>query len=324
MRRITGLVLLALTACASEPAPEDASSRFQLALNWFPEAEHGGYYAAHVHDLYAAHGLEVEILGGGPDAPVVQRVATGQVAFGLTNADGVVNARAGGAPLIALFAPYQINPRCLVVHESTGITAIEEITDLTLALSQRPAFSHYLRYRFAFPGVRIVPYHGSITPFLEDERYAMQGYVFSEPVVARRLGAQVRALMVAETGFNPYASVLVATEATVAQRPQLVAAMVAASAAGWRRYLEVPMETNAYIHRLNPETDLDILATGARLSRELVLDPEAREHGIGHMSAARWQTLVAQMVAAGVVEEGQVRAEECYTSDYLPGSRPPQ
>ena len=64
--------------------------RVRLALNWFPEAEHGGFYAALVHGYYQKQGLQVEILGGGPDAPVIQRVATGAVEFGVTNADDVL------------------------------------------------------------------------------------------------------------------------------------------------------------------------------------------------------------------------------------------
>ncbi|SVD17901.1 uncharacterized protein METZ01_LOCUS370755, partial [marine metagenome] len=75
---------LLLAGCSEQSSPgEDgeAAERVQvkLALNWFPEAEHGGYYAALVHGLYRQEGLSVEILAGGPDAPVIQRVATGAV-----------------------------------------------------------------------------------------------------------------------------------------------------------------------------------------------------------------------------------------------------
>src|ERR1700722_10068945 len=46
-----------------------------LVLNWFPEAEHGGYFAALVHGYYKQAGLKVKILPGGPSAAVLQRVA---------------------------------------------------------------------------------------------------------------------------------------------------------------------------------------------------------------------------------------------------------
>lgn len=307
--------LLLLAGCGQGPASQD---RVRLALNWFPEAEHGGFYAAQVHGYFQQQGLQVEILAGGPDAPVIQRVATGSVEFGVTNADDVLNARAQQAPVKALLAPYQINPRCIMVHASAGITRIDQIRDLTLALSQRPAFSHYLRKKFPFSGVQIVPYPGNVTQFLVDPHFAQQAYVFSEPFVARQRGGDPQVLMVAEAGFNPYASVLIATEQTIASRPEVVAAMVRACAAGWQHYLQAPDSTNQHIHQLNPEMDLEVLAYGAAESKPLISDPVAQQHGIGYMSAERWQTLLQQMAEAELIQPGAVKAEEAFTTRFLP------
>lgn len=313
------LLAVALTHCGGreQPAPPAGISRVRLALNWFPEAEHGGFYAAQVHGYYRREGLEVEILGGGPDAPVIQRVATGGVEFGVTNADDVLHARAQQAPVVALFAPYQTNPRCIMVHAASGIDSIGGIADLTLALSQRPAFSHYLRHRFPFRGVTLVPYPGNVTQFLADPRYAQQAYVFSEPFVARRQGADPRALLVAEVGFNPYASVVIATESTIATRPEVVAGLVRAVRAGWEEYLRDPEPTNRRIHELNPEMDLEVLAYGASVSPSLVIDSTAGAPGIGRMTAERWRLLRDQMVECGLLEPGSVDPDQAFTTRFL-------
>ncbi|MBT7595540.1 MAG: ABC transporter substrate-binding protein [Gemmatimonadetes bacterium] len=314
------LFVLTLLAVACGPST-DSEPALRLALNWFPEAEHGGYYAAQVHGDYQQRGLDLEILGGGPDAPVVKRVATGEVEFGLTNADGVITARAAGIPIVAVFAPYQINPRCIVVHEGSGIRQISDIANLTLALSQRPAFSHFLRQRYEFPGVSIVPYHGSVAPFVNDPAYAVQGYIFSEPVVAQRLGATPRALLVSETGFNPYASVLITTEKRLQEQPETVAAVVAAAQRGWIRDLEQPQQTNEHIHTLNPDMDVEILGVGAELSRNLVITGDSiQKEQIGTMTLHRWQVLVDQMVEAKIIDAGQVSPGSCFATDYLPDS----
>ncbi|MEW6750199.1 MAG: ABC transporter substrate-binding protein [Candidatus Latescibacterota bacterium] len=323
MRRVLSWVLAGVllggAACHRQRdcggAPEQA---VRLALNWFPEAEHGGFYAAQVRGLFAEAGVPVEILGGGPDAPVIQRVATGDVTFAVTNADDVLLARAQQVPVVALMASYQVNPRCIMVHTDSGIESIAQLRDVTLAMSPRPAFSHYLRRRFALEGVRIVPYPGNVTQFLLDHRYAQQGYVFSEPYVARSRGADPRALLVAETGFSPYASVLIATEETLRLHPQRVGAVVRATVRGWEEYLRDPALANEEIHRLNPEMPLDILAHGARESRPLVLDTAAQQHGIGHMTQERWETLVAQLVEAQLISPGAVEAGRAYTTAFLP------
>lgn len=305
----------ALIACATEPEPVP---EVQLALNWFPEAEHGGFYAAAVHGYYEESGVAVDILGGGPDAPVIQRVATGAVAFGITNADDVLYARAQQIPVVALMAPYQINPRCIMVHASSGIDSIAAIANLTLAMSNRPAFSHYLRWKYPFEGVQIVPYPGNVTQFLADENFAQQGYIFSEPYVAKTKGGDPKALLVADIGFNPYASVLITTAERIAAEPELVGAVVRASVRGWEHYLEDPEATNRHINSLNPEMGLDILAYGAEESAALVLDPVAREHGLGSMTLQRWQELLDQMVEAELIAADAVVVADAFTTRFLP------
>ena len=70
MRRLFYVLLLVggLVGCqsSSSTTPETGTESGQrqkvtLALNWFPEAEHGGYYAALVNGHYEEEGLDVEI-----------------------------------------------------------------------------------------------------------------------------------------------------------------------------------------------------------------------------------------------------------------------
>ncbi len=314
---VSSLLLLACGGSETPPPTEEGTTRVRLALNWFPEAEHGGFYAAQIHGYYAARQIDVEILGGGPDAPVIQRVATGAVEFGVTNADDVLYARAQQAPVVALMAPYQINPRCIMVHASSGIERIEQLRDITLAMSQRPAFSHYLRWKYPLEGVNIVPYPGNVSQFLANPNFAQQGYVFSEPFVARQQGGDPRALLVSDIGFNPYASVLIATEETIGQRADLVRAVVEASIQGWEHYLREPQETNRHINSLNPEMGMDILGYGAEESRPLVLDAVAGDKGLGHMSAARWSELRQQMVEAGLIDGTSADAAGAFDVQFL-------
>jgi NitT/TauT family transport system substrate-binding protein len=314
------LISLLFLACGQSEAPpptKDGKTRVRIALNWFPEAEHGGFYAAQVHGYYAARDLEVEILGGGPDAPVIQRVATGSVEFGVTNADDVIYARAQQAPVVALMAPYQVNPRCIMVHAASGIERIDQLANITLAMSQRPAFSHYLRWKYPLTGVNIVPYPGNVSQFLANPNFAQQGYIFSEPFVARQQGGDPKALLVSDIGFNPYASVLIATESTIAQRADIARAVVEASVEGWAHYLREPEQTNRHINSLNPEMGLEILAYGAAESRALVLDSIARDKGLGHMSAERWSELRQQMVDASLIEKTAASAQKAFDAQFL-------
>lgn len=306
----------AARAGAARPAP----IKVELQLNWFPEAEHGGYFAALVHGFYREEGLEVAILRGGPDTPVIPQVARGRIPFGVSNADSLLLARAQEADVVALLAPLQQSPRCIMVHAASGIERLEDLRGVTLAMSEASAFSHFLRRRLPLVDVQIVPYPGNIARFLDDPRYAQQGYVFSEPYLAKRAGAEPRALMVSDLGFNPYTSVLFARRGLIAEQPDLVRRMVRASARGWQRYLDDPEETNRYIRSLNEAMELDVLAYGVEALRPLVLDETARANGLGTMRLARWRELEAQLIEAGQLKPGAAGVERAFTTEFLPGA----
>ena len=320
MKLIALITLIFVFSCGEaelESQSKTDPKRIQLALNWFPEAEHGGFYAAQIHGYYADKNLEVEILGGGPDAPVIQRVATGSVEFGVTNADDVLYARAQQAPVVAIMAPYQVNPRCIMVHADSGIEQIGQIENITLAMSQRPAFSHYLRWKYPLKGVNIVPYPGNVSQFLANPKFAQQAYIFSEPFVAKAKGGNPKSLLVADIGFNPYASVLIVTQSTIRDQADIVRAVVQASIQGWKHYLEDPTETNRHINSLNPEMGIEILAYGAEASKDLVFNTIAKEKGLGHMSNERWDTLYDQMKNASLIEVDRDNVSSAFDTQFL-------
>ncbi len=170
---------------SSDATQHPDAAHVELALNWFPEAEHGGYFAALVHGYYRDAGLDVKILPGTASSAVLQRVARNQVAFGIENADRILLGRAQQADVIALLAPIQKSPRGIMVHADSGFAKIADISNVTLAVNSGASWVQYLKSRVPLSNVRFVPYSGSVAQFLVDQKYAQQAYVFSEPYVAR-------------------------------------------------------------------------------------------------------------------------------------------
>ena len=274
-----------------------------LQLNWFPEAEHGGYYAALVHGFFAAEGLDVEIIPGGPGSPVIQKLVANQTTFVVGNADQVLTGRNQEAEVTALFAPIQMSPRCIMVHASSGIERLDELQNMTVALSAGRAFALYMQKKLSLEGVRVVGYPGSMSVFLNDKNFAQQGYVFSEPFIAEQQGGDPHVLMVSELGFNPYASLLITRSDTVAAKPELVAAMVRASKQGWQTYLESPEKTNAAIHQQNEEMGLEILDYGATVLKDLCLPDAMPAAQLGDMTLQRWTQLRDQLAEIDLVDK---------------------
>ncbi len=292
----------------------DGRERVTLLLNWFPEAEHGGFYAAEVTGLYTRGGLGVDIRAGRPDTPVIAQVGTGRAEFGCANAAEVLLGRAQGVPVVAVAAPLQTDPRCVLVRASSAFRRLEDLRDVTFAMNQREPFAEFLRARLPLEGVRVVPYSGNIAPFLESESFVQQAYVFSEPKLAEEAGVQTRCLMVADLGFNPYAQMLITNEQMIRDEPEVVRAMTRAVVAGWERYLDEPGPTNRRIQALNPDMDQATLAFGAR-----AIVPLARIAGtpLGSMNAARWETLRTQMIDVGLLGADHPAASEAFDASFL-------
>ncbi|MCA9123382.1 MAG: ABC transporter substrate-binding protein [Planctomycetales bacterium] len=298
----------------SDPSVGSAQSLepITLMLNWYPEAEHGGYFAALVHGYYEDAGLDVTIIPGGPNAPVVQQTARAAVDFGVTNADRIVLARAEGANIKALFAPLENSPRCLLVHADSGIEQFDQLQNITVMMSREHAWAQYLIRKLPLDGVKIVPNSASLAPFLADPRAAKQGYVFSEPFVAKAEGAEVRSLLVADFGFNPYTSVLMTNDDVVTQRPELIRKMIAASRRGWQTYLADPSRTNQRIHELNSEMSLEVLDFGVNAMKEYCIDPDVESEDFGQMTISRWSTLVSQLEELEMLDSGTLTPQSLF------------
>lgn len=321
-RSLLGLLLAVLLGCggsqSAAPGDNTASAsqptHVRLLLNWYPEAEHGGYYAALRQGYYRAAGLDVEIVKGGPQAPVIPQVDQLQMEFGIANADGLVLARAEEATVVALMAPLQTSPRAIMVHAASGIKEFADLKDLTMAMNPQP-FATFLQKHVPLEGVTVVPYQGSVAAFLSNPNFAQQAYVFSEPYVAEQQGGDPKSLLVADLGFNPYTSVLFASESYVRQHEEIVAKVVTASIRGWQHYIEHPEPTNAYLHEINPEMSLAALAYGEKALKPLV--SEEKSDAIGQMTLDRWKTLIDQLEELDLVKPGVVPPEQVFTTRFL-------
>jgi NitT/TauT family transport system substrate-binding protein len=287
----------------------DKSTRLKLALNWKPEPEFGGFYAA----PYSKHGLAVDILPGGSGTPTVQMVGAGSVDFGIVSADEIILARSHGNDVVALFAVFQDSPTGIMAHASRNLTSIADVLkDGTLALESGLPFARLLKQKYGFSHVKVVPSpSGDITSFLHDEKFSQQCYLTSEPIAARHRGVSVKVFAVSEIGYNPYATVLAISGESLRKNPDRAKAMVAAVREGWQSYLNDPKAVNQQMHQLNPTMDLDTFAEVAEAQKRFIETDATRRNGLGTMSRERWEILIGQFKDLGDISQA-IPAEECF------------
>ncbi|WP_407652621.1 ABC transporter substrate-binding protein [Aporhodopirellula aestuarii] len=305
------------TATTVDGSSENQTKRVSVQLNWFPEVEHGGVYQALVDGTYENEGLEVEIKPGGSETPVAAELLLGRSQFAITNADDVVLFRAQGAEIVAVLAAVQDNPRCLLVRADSGVESFEDLSGITLQCQPGRAFLPFLRKHGYLEGVKEVPYFNSIAGMVNDPKMAVQAYVVAEPLLARQQGVDVRTLMVSDLGWNPYSSVLVTTGTLIRESPDMVRQFVEATRQGWVNYLKSPAQANEQILAANKHgMTAEVLQFGAEQMRTLAYPEETTQ--FGEMTLDRWESLVNEMAELKVISPDAVRAEDCFTTDFLP------
>lgn len=305
-RVVTAILAIAVfTSSCSRTTPGAANfvTAVKLALDWVPEPEFGGFYAARDQGAFKAEGLDVEIQGGGAGVPVVQMVATGKADFGIAGADEVITARARGADVVPVFAVFQTSPQAIMAHASRGATTLAEVLSSgTLAIEPGLAYAAFLKRKYGFDKVKVVPYDGGVARFLLDKTLAQQCYVTAEPLAVRKKGLDPKVFLIADEGYNPYLGVVITRTALWRDDPSRVKRFVRAARAGWRAYLADPGPANAVMGKLNASMDAETFASAAAAQTPLIDTGDAKAHGLGAMSRERWDTLAKQLADLKLVD----------------------
>lgn len=295
------LVMAPLFATSPSPLTKATLIKSTLALNWVPEPEFGGFYAAQELGLYRKRGIDLKIVPGGVGTPTIQMVAAKKVEFGISSAAEVIIARSRGAKVVAFFAVYQKSPLGIMVHESRGLKSIKDVFESgTLSIERGQGFSKFLEKKYGYSKIKIVPYIGGVGPFLRDPQFAQQCFIFSEPVIARRQGAKPQVFLVADAGYNPYIEVIVTHEDTLKANPQLIEALFNASREGWKSYLKDPQPTNRFMAGLNRAMDIVTFNEGAKAQAPLI---EMDNLTVGTMTLERMKETAEQLLDLGLLKK---------------------
>ena len=283
--------------------------KVKVQLNWVAEPEFGGFYAAEQKALYPINGLEVELVQGGPGVPAPQLVAGGKVEFAIVSAPQLIELRAQGGDLVALYAVYQGNPMGVMVHDSSPYQTLADLwkSDSTVSVEQGLAEFRWLSKEFPGGSLKVVPYSSNLAQFAGDSKLAQQCFVTSEPVTLELKGTKTRVFMIGDSGFNPYNAVLVTRRDFYEKNKDTCAAMVRATAAGWRAYLDQPKPFNETMARLNAGMSIEAMNLAAARQRALVETDETKRIGLGGMRREKWQLLIDQLVALGDLKPDAAR-----------------
>jgi NitT/TauT family transport system substrate-binding protein len=296
---------------------------YKMIMNWFPEPEEGGYYEAQRLGLYAQNGINLTIAEFGYSVVSFEYVLTGKAAFGMANADEVLQWRQKGAKVVAIMTTFQTNPQGILWHaEDTTIKTLADLSNHTLIYSFGAGYEPYLVEKYHYTNFKTQSYDFTSRAFSLNPKAANQCYVTSEPYAWGKQGLKIKYALIASSGYSPYGDIIFTTEDMINKNPGAVKAFVKASVAGWTSYLKDSMATNVYMatapgaknYPLKPDEMAFSYSQVKKLG--LVAGGDAIKHGIGYMSLERWQTLQQQMVSTGQ-KVGGLDVTKAFTNQFL-------
>jgi NitT/TauT family transport system substrate-binding protein len=300
----------ALIAPARAATTAGVGTPIRFVTDWKAQAEHGGFYQALAEGIFAAQGVDVKIIQGGPDVNVPQLLAGGAADFGIgSNSFISMNMVRQAIPIRAVMAVFQKDPQVLITHPRRDINSLADMKGKPILISAATmtAFWPWLRAKYGFSDTQIRKYTYNLAPFILDPNAIQEGYLTSEPfTVEQQAHFKPRIFLLSDYGYPGYANMVLTTQKWIDTNPKAVQGFVNAARRGWERYLVDPRPGNALIKRDNPDMTDAILAQAIdkMKSHQMVLSGDGKAFGLGSMTQVQWKLFTDTMTSEGLYPKG--------------------
>lgn len=245
-------------------------TKASLRLKWLPQTQFAGFYLAKARGYYAAEGIDLTINPGGPNLLTENLVATGADTFGLSGGtDSVFAARDKGLPVVCVGISHQVTPFVFVSRVDGPVKALTDFRGKTVTTWFTGA-NYVLLGMLAQAGIKqadltLQPQQVSMTPFIDGQSDVATATVYNEYyTLMTRMGAdKLRRFVPEDYGVTFPRDTVIASEATVKEKPDLVRGFLRASMRGWREALRNP--------KAGVDTVMAIAPTLDRAAQEFML-----------------------------------------------------
>jgi NitT/TauT family transport system substrate-binding protein len=314
---VLAVLPLGVAACGGDDDDDDGGGggpeEATLVMNWFAQAEQGGYWEAEAANTGKAEGVSIKVQQGGPQIQTIPQVAAGKADFGVAQADELMLARAEGVPVVEVFGGMDKYLQCMMYHPSSGIKDFGDISGHQVAVAPSGGFWPWIKGHYKLEDVQEINFTGALAEFKRNDNLVQQCFITSEPYFADQEKIDHAELLVADAGYNPYSQGLFTSERMIQENPDLVRKVVAAVQKGWEKFLQNPSAARSLVLKTNKDMEKGPFD----YAWKTIKNGDYLGTPIGAMTAERWQTVHDQLEEAGVLEK-DVDPNEVWTDEFMP------
>jgi len=329
--RLTAAMLavcaLALTACGEkdDALGPDGTKEIELMLDYFPNADHAGIYAAEAGGHFKRAGLDVKIRQPADPAAPIKQVAAGRVDLAISYAPEVLRARDEGLAVTAVAAVVREPLTSIISLPSANISSPKDLEGKTVGTAGIDYQSAYLRTILLEAGVdpktvkeRNVGF--GLSPALLTKRVdaILGGFWNYEGTDLRLRKREPQIIRVDDAGVPPYDElVLVANEDALERDGERIRAFVGALGRGTEELRDDPGEAIDGLLEANSELDPALQRKVVDVTLPLFLPKRGKP--FGYQDEQRWQAFAAWMRENRLITRIP-DAGGAFTNEYLPGA----
>ncbi|HXW01734.1 MAG TPA: ABC transporter substrate-binding protein, partial [Anaerolineae bacterium] len=267
--------------------------------------EYAGFYEAEEKGYYANENLTVKLNELGDSSPIDQVVA-GKADFGVTSADNLLSARAEGTPVVAIATIYQRSPVALISLAENNITRPEDLVGKKVLVHFDGTTGLVYKALLAAQGIDPAKVEGvprtdfSNKQLLEGEVDVMDAFITNQPVQLAQEGHQTNAILASDYGIDVYANVIFTSEATIANKPELIERFLRATVQGVESALQDPKGAADLAVARN--ANLNLASETESMNRSLpLLNPAGGQPGM--MRAEDWEITHQILLDQGILSK---------------------
>lgn len=316
-----------LTSCSNsnesgsnEENGEDLK-KVTVVLDWTPNTNHTGLYAAKAKGYFEKEGLDVEIIMPG-ESGADTLVAAGKADFGISYQEGVTQARIQGVPIVSIAAVIQHNTSGFASLADQNIHSPQDFAGKTYggwgSEVEKSVISSLMKQEQAnVEDVEIINMGDTdfFTAVKQDIDFAWIYYGWTG-IEAELRGEKLNMMYLTDYSDNLdyYTPVLTTNETMIESSSDIVRSFVKATSEGYQFSIDNPGEAADILIAAAPDLDADLVKKSQEWLSTKYQDDAPRW---GEQKLSIWENYANWMYENNLLED-KLDAEKAFTNEFLP------
>ncbi len=330
-----GIIVIAVVIALFALLPRKAEApnslhKVRIAMDWTPNTNHTGMYAALAKGWYKNQGINLEILPYSANVSSSSLVLSGKADVGISTTEDIVSYNAKNQPIVSIGAVVQHNTSGFIVRSDSGINSPKELDGKIYggygSLSENAVVSEVIKKDGGTGDFKNITLNVEAMQALESKKidfvWAFEGW---EAIQARRDGLATKFFPITSYGIPDGPNLAyIATPQQIKQQPDTLKRFMAATAKGYEYARRYPKESAQLLISTAPKAtfaDTGLVSDSQTFLSSHYAD-KSRKWGVQDQKS--WHDYPKFMLDAGVVTDKSDKAvktlayDRLFTNQFLP------